>query len=276
VQQIGRDHWKGRRTIIIRNADVQWYSRSMWDQVYPGFSGAYAPVVRKTTGQCSYKHMPGVAALALIYETLRKPGEARLIVQQSKRGWEEVTVDLDGEIVVGPDPDGKHGWLITSGSNLRPAPQWEVVVKTAALIGDINLQEVGAILGKVNNSTLPNFHNAAAGTLLLTGLVLQHRWGDDLAYLDYLFEWEARGWNNVTKSQKGVWAAVKEPTLVFDETTNKFTDGVTEKYVLRFIPGRERLFSFADETYSLGETEPESRRVFEMANFGDLDSMIRW
>lgn len=275
VKQVGRDHWKGRRTIVTRNANVQWYSRSMWDQVYTGFSGPYAPVVRETVGQFGYQGMQGVAALALFYETLRTPGEAWLEVQ-SKDAYEEVTVDLDGEIVIGPDPDGKHDWLLTSGSNLRPVPQWRIVVKTAALVGDVNLGQIGALMGKVNDSALPNFHNAAAGTLLLKGLRLEHRWGDDLAYLDYPFDWEPRGWNNVAESQKGVWAPVKEPTFIYDQTSGLFTDNVVEKYVLRFFPGQERLFSFADETYALGATEPESRRMFKEANFGALDSMIRW
>lgn len=281
LHQVGQDRWEGLRTIITNNSEVQFYASSMFGQVFPGMSGPSAPTIYKSRAMFEYRGIPGVAAIMFYYETARDPspqGRAYIQVMHTPQG-ERVIFDLDGKVVADgyPADDGLHHWQLIRGTDVRPRPgSTTIFVKTAADPATFNLASTLGRIGFVNDSVLVNFGGAEAQTLLLVGLELRYQWGQEVINLDYVFRWDPRGWNDAIKVLKGAWAVTREPSFAWDQGISKWIDVSTQNYVLKFFPGWERQYSVQDETWSWIETDPESRRVFETADFGDLDSRVVW
>jgi len=280
--QVGYQRWRGMRTILIEKDAAVNYSRSVWNQPYPGFSGWNAPIVTQTRITWGYRGVSTVAAVTLIYNSptyhVREPGKARLFIRTLHEKMNYVR-DLDDKIIVGPDPDGKHFWQLYQGSNIKLRPYAELKLETAFRKSDFRLGTFYSLVDGVNHARLPNFGNAAPQTIRVIGVVSELESGNDLVPVDMYFQWEPAGWNRVTQSVKGTWVPVRKPVFKLASKPNAKVneqEQVGTQDVLIYVPGAELVYNEAKGEYELQATRPEPRRLYRTVNLSVLDRMIAW
>lgn len=283
LELVGLDWWKGTRSLLTYSASVQGVMKSLHGTLFPGVSGDSAPTARRRKALFNPRGHKGKALMLVHYQTPRRVGKAQIsfaTTRTSPAGYSEaIMADLQGKIVQGPDPDGVHTWMVTRGAKLAnnvPTPFARITVATAYPVAQYQLGIAQGRVGSVNSAALPNFYNAAAGTMLLLGAGVQHEYDDELVYIDYHFLWSGGSltWNEIIQSQKGLWVVRQEPIFTRSATTGTYTDSGETKDTLVFQPAQQMYYN--GSVFKMRTAKAETRTCFPLTNFSDLNSMISW
>ena len=251
----------------------------------PGSGGDYP--ARAKSVRCHHNAEPTFAWITARYITSRQPGEARL-VGGTRMVASKMKMDLDGEIVEGPAGDGMHSYKVWTGPNNLPGtniiPHGIETITLKTAVEELDLPAIRANHGAVNDSYLPNFGQAPAGSLLLWNFDYNWQFGENLWYLDLEF-WvcpyhDASGnvlsWNDTLWARKCVWIVKEVPILVPEANLPSdqwATSGETAR-IKELVPGFEyQRVSGENELFPI---EPEQRRGFRAADFSTMDAMVVW
>lgn len=237
-----------------------------------GASRIYVPLCSRI--QVKKSAFPGLAALVVAHFTsFRRTGVAT-IRGQNKPSPGKTTRALNGDIIEGPDPDGKSHWRVTKGSNVIGKSNELVVVQAAYERLDLATPRLWR--NKVNAGAMPRLQ-AAPGVLLLWDYIWKPVYAgpNTRFYFDYYFrvspECDDNGnptsWNNSLYSCKSVYIAMQVPLLDMTQTyVSEYRTKVTE------VANKE----YAADQTSLVDSVEEPRALFQAANMGSLDNMIVW
>ena len=191
--------------------------------------------------------------------------------------WDEVTWDLDGKRVYGPDPDDPRLiWRPAfKGGILKPyGTRCAVVVETAYEASTFSFGTVLDLKGSVNGSTV-SLLGAGQDTLLFIG-AQDGKWtlGDDLVYVDYHFLYDREGWNASAKVITDAWVPQRVPVL--DTDGEVVTVGGSVKYTTHMVLAPKSKWVTNGDSYSLVESAAEDRRPYEEAEFSMLQGQTLW
>jgi len=288
LELVGADSWKGVRSFLTYAPNAAGYMQAFRNQPFPNVPGRNAPRVRRTRALFNPGGQRGRALLMSWYETLRTPKKARIYVKTTDRPT-RLTKDLDGKTLEGPDqhstkgkkPDGIHAWQLTKGTALQLNPYAVVRAETAYYAARFRLADVMPIIGATNRQRLPNFGNAAKGTMRLMRVGTDWQWGDELIYINYDLQWSGpdETWNDTIEAQKGRWLVVEEPRWQWNLTTGHLDKLAIDDPVLKFVPGKETYtVKEADGTLveKVRDVKPEARRLFPEKDFSLLRSLTVW
>lgn len=271
--KLGAFHWRNRRWFVTQNNNASGYATAMWNALYPGSSGAYAPRVRRIDIHEGW--ICGLALLTCHYWTLRQPGKAQVFLEPSGH-FQEITKDLDGEIIVGPDPDGFHHWRLTKGA----AKVWEhscdIVVKAAMETLDLSLM-IGK-WGKTNSHTMSRISSACTpGTMLLKYTPAWRVWEDEaLWYVNFPFAFNPNGWNNTVESQKCIKIAREVARKELDVLSLEQVSLVETHFIPDYMNVEYTSLPPSGTSAATTATEPESRRTIEATSFADIEALVSW
>ena len=261
----------GERVCSILNADVDNLA-SNYDPAlgasgtWPGASGTFAAELNE------FRLEPDTAGrkkLTLIYreptpEEALTPGRAILYArraggtQRLRREWAGLPGALN-RVIEGPvDDKPLQKWVVAEGGNTTLVPGSELRVRTVA--ESAALPVMWGLIGKYNESELPNFMHAPARVLRfagveITGMLIGRRYW----MLDYLFDYDPNGWDKKCKSQKFKRVVVQTAATV-DEDGAVVVNGVAHG-AMGWVK----------------EGVPEDRDVSRgPGNFSYLNGMLAW
>lgn len=300
VDQDGAKHFVGSRTFWVTHQFALNLSRSIYGQILPNTSGAFAPHCWRTRIELGFFNKER-AKLTALYRTRRDPSvvEVSIISKASSR---TVTRDLDGKIIVGTYNDAAnlatgHGlnfYKLVRGSNTIDEGQTIIVVKRSFERTGFNAQEIHRLMllqGRVNDTRLPNFGDFPKGTLKLLRLPLTNRSDEGLLwYLDLAFAVSPifpKTWNEWT--QKQLHTKVRQQLPLYDTAGNviegSFTTSVIEipkvfkKTALEgeaLVTAQELGKSESTVALATNESVVEPTRLHREANFTEIDNLINW
>ena len=259
----------GERVCSILNADVDNLA-SNYDPAlgatgtWPGASGTFAAQLRE------YRLEPDTAGrkkLTLIYreptpEEALTPGRAVLSVnlagsaQKLLREWAGLP-GAAARVIEGPvDDKPLQKWVVVEGGNTRLFPGAVLRVRTVA--ESAALPVMWGLIGRYNESELPNFMHAPAKTLRFLGCRLGGTLIDRRYWiLDYVFDYNPDGWDQMCKSQKLKKVVVNVGAVDADNAA--------------LVGGRRDIIGWVKEG------EEENRNVSRgPANFSFLNGMLGW
>jgi len=259
----------GERVCSILNADVDNLA-SNYDPAlgatgtWPGASGTFAAQLRE------YRLEPDTAGrkkLTLIYreptpEEALTPGRAVLYVslagsaQKLLREWAGLPGALN-RVIEGPvDDKPLQKWVVVEGGNTTLVPGAVLRVRTVAQ--SAALPVMWGLIGKYNESELPNFMHAPARVLRFLGCKLGGTLIDRQYWmLDYLFDYDPNGWDKKCKSQKFKKVVVNLAAVDADNAA--------------LVGGPRNIIGWVEEGV------PEDRDVSRgPGNFSYLNGMLGW
>jgi len=231
--------------------------------IFPNRSGKYAPKCTRVEIQDNWQ--PDRSLVIADYETPRVVGEGTLRIQSMFQS-DPTTVDLEGAVITGLE---KHSTKLktyqerrlVSGSAIKPRPFTKVILETAATSLDINY--IMSREGCVNRYRLPNFGNAAPGTMLFLGAPeSSYKLTGGLWYLNLAFLYSGPvKWNEQTKSVAGNYFPLQRAALDKDKNVvagSKVT-------ILQWLPNE------MNTDGSVGaDSTPSGHQLFAEADFRDL------
>ncbi|HUU82143.1 MAG TPA: hypothetical protein VM243_01445, partial [Phycisphaerae bacterium] len=231
---------------------------------WPGASGTFAAQLRE------YRLEPDTAGrkkLTLIYreptpEEALTPGRAVLYVslagsaQKLLREWAGLPGALN-RVIEGPvDDKPLQKWVVVEGGNTTLVPGAVLRVRTVAQ--SAALPVMWGLIGKYNESELPNFMHAPARVLRFLGCKLGGTLIDRQYWmLDYLFDYDPNGWDKKCKSQKFKKVVVNLAAVDADNAA--------------LVGGPRNIIGWVEEG------APEDRDVSRgPGNFSYLNGMLGW
>ena len=231
---------------------------------WPGASGTFAAQLRE------YRLEPDTAGrkkLTLIYreptpEEALTPGRAVLYVslagsaQKLLREWAGLPGALN-RVIEGPvDDKPLQKWVVVEGGNTTLVPGAVLRVRTVAQ--SAALPVMWGLIGKYNESELPNFMHAPARVLRFLGCKLGGTLIDRQYWmLDYLFDYDPNGWDKKCKSQKFKKVVVNLAAVDADNAA--------------LVGGPRNIIGWVEEGV------PEDRDVSRgPGNFSYLNGMLGW
>jgi hypothetical protein len=281
LEMEGRNYWRGRQDKVTFASAAAGEAEAFYESEFPGFGGDNAPIVKRVGIEFYPWNVDTLALIHLYYETKRKPGKARLVTVTSDREV-EITREPGGgkNIIEGPDcgvGDGNHWsgyWKVVEGQNRVPQLSTEFSIQTAYYASLFDLSGAYAIARCVNADalTIVGFGTAPAGTVYLKGLRTSRVYGDDIIDLDWAFAYEPAGWNNVVKSQIGMWGVEATPTLDAD---GALLD--EEDWRKTVVWKRGQLVVNGELITSGTAVEPQARQLFTPVNMASyLSGLTSW
>ena len=193
LRRTGQDKWQAQLGWRCEDSAIRELENIWYGQVFPGFSGGYAPVcvsINSQKGALGTK----VALVTMQFETLRQPGFAE-IKSDIKQSQVFDRVDADGLTIEGFAPVGVIRYRVDRGRNYRQDNHIVYVVETAYDLNDSNQHLWKDWMWHVNSEPVRRLDNHPSKTLLFEG---RRRWrppGTSLVYIDYVFDWYPIGWN---------------------------------------------------------------------------------
>lgn len=250
----------GSQSIICSNTDAVYVVNTLNLKEYPDVSNLKA---RRPIAELSAHGMVGVALVRLAYDSttryyVRKNGYARIMTTSSHQS-EINLLDKQGEQKEGPIDDLGNFKYRVIGTDVF-SYRMDVVISAAASYNGFNHNDYLDLQGTVNDATLTNIGNAAAGTMLLNKVHTQYQYGDDLVYIDYYMTYNPDGWNTYAKSQVGSYQLIKMIAA----------DGKT---------GYARTRVFGESIDVLGATTPTTAELleqYEAKSFSTLNGYTYW
>ncbi|HUW99392.1 MAG TPA: hypothetical protein VMY35_00300 [Phycisphaerae bacterium] len=277
----GKGRWRGIRSLITSTGAAPGYMLAFQKTPFPGFAGPQTPLVTRQRCIFEPQGVKDIALLVLYYKTRREPGKARLTTM-GKSFTVNPTVDADGKTIEGPDQhsaggkgDGIHYWSPVGHSVGQAVRPYSVVtLETAFWANQFRLSDVYGLIGSVNDSDLPNFGDASAGTMLCLPATTHWTWDEDLIYVDYYFMWSGPrySWNELAGAQQGFWGAVQKP--VFEQDAAGNWSQITGKSVetVEFLPGKK--LALVNGVWTVTDAAAEPRRLCDEGDFSVLDAMV--
>jgi len=273
----GRNFWRGVQTLATLDGYAQQEAEALYGQVYPGFSGDYAPICKRVRVELDGDG-DGRPLIFAYYETKRQPG--KMILQTRTRAtWRKIIREPgdEGRVIEGPDVDANARtifWRVVQGDNQINDLTTVIVVKTAYWASEFDLSTVLSLRRKTNANPLSivGFGTAAAESLLMLDCETSWRPGDDLRDVDYLLAWSGpdANWNAQIEVEPGVWAPIAQAELEVDYTaTGK------ERTSMVYVPG----YAYTETGTLVKATlasEDRTRRLFGTASFGVLQGLTEW
>ena len=272
--------WKGDRRFSATVAGAAALEQSLYNSLWPNKSGKYAPKCNRVETLDNFE--PGRSLVVAHFETPRVIGEGKLRIEGS---YEKVTrkeypkgADGKEKYIIGPEKykaSGKGGtdvWgerRVVAGSNTYLKPMSTIILETAAT--SLNLNTFMNKVGHVNKYQMPNFGNAAPGTLLFLGLPhTTYKLVGDLWYINMAFKYsgdpsnpETPVWNKQTKSQLGTYVTRKMATV---DQAGAVDVGSTSKMQI-WVPQKVT----ADGALDGKDSELRTHMNFPESSFADLD-----
>jgi len=277
VTKEGDEKWTAQQIYISPNASAVGHENALWDQRYPSIGGAFSPRVRKVSSERDW--LPGYSRIVALFKTIRSVGKAVLItkIHERKLGKLRKVTDKDGKVQVisGPSDGGKTYFKVIEGDDSLVDPFHEIIFQTAYKMPGFKLDTFNALHRHVNKSRLRNFGNAAPGTLWFRGVSNPgYEWGDDIINADLSFWWSGNDitWNQMLKTQEGIWAVMKMEKYARNATTGKPEVVANEfRESLQFIPGQ---YVTADKETTFKDSSPITIARFKLADFSVFDKFI--
>lgn len=276
-ERLGKQYRRCIRAFVVKGGlPARAFSNSLWRSRHPYYTGPYAP--RCKAVRLVDNWLPGIAKVIAYYKTMREPGKAKLFVKLGSRPV-KATHDIDGEIINGPFHGDKKTYginykRITQGPDIVYEPTIRLELQTAyerSRWGASDIATTAGLIGKVNAHKLTNFGNFPRGTLLLLGAPSTHIFDeDDLWYANYVFDYEPKGWNKLTKTQ----LFCKLPREIPVVADTGALSGDTSRVMIE-MP-KKLLYGDDGYTLSIAETREADAPMFKYANFGRLEAMLVW
>ena len=288
AKMVASDHWVAVAGFWATHAYAATYAKNLHGTLYDDRNiGTFAPTCTSVEIQENMHGSSGKSLLLAHYETVRKPGRGKLIVtpgQHSRARYK----DLLGDIVSGVDREAGKRYSVVEGNAAAIEADSTFIVQTAVLSGGVS-QEVRETVegrrGAINSNAMPNFPGTAPYTLLYLGVKLMPSPLSTLVYMDHIFLYNQRGWNDDLRIQVDQWQIVQQPVLDKDNVVATDLSGnPILKPVKRLLPATEisnqQVAFDADGNpyyyYNYSEAPLEKRQLYVQHNFSDINAIVAW
>jgi len=289
AQQLAKDKWVAVRGYWATHAKAAAVSQSLIGQRYHDRGiGKYAPTCVRVDIQENMRGFANKALLLAHYETLRPTTEGKLIIRRRSSDT-RTREDLQNHVIQGPDADTGWEWEVVRGSPYTIRAGATYILQTACWVSRIGwdiARLAASRRGKINRNHMRNFPGTSPYTLLYLGIETDNTVMVDRVYVDHVFLYNGRGWNNDLQVQKGVRKTKQYPVLdAEDQPVLNDQGNVVTRPVRVFAPAQEVASTRTDyvttygdpvTTYTYKDAKPESRMLYQTADFGDLDKMVVW
>ncbi len=257
----------------------------LYGERYPGVHGVYAPLCTRVEVH-EYALPTGQDLVIARYETPRIPGRGTVyFAPGDKADDRDMDVNIIPERIRGIDEDTGDQFEIVRGPGTFPRAAGTFILATAYRPRAAELDGLLERRDHINDASMANFLNAPAYTLRYALARVQSDEASGLVYVDHIFDYEPRGWNNLVWSRRMVSKVVAVPVLDDDGEPIVKQDGTIRwRAAHKWFPAQKVTGTHtridADGNWvryhTYGAEKPSPRMLYRDADFSDLDKIVVW